>query len=194
MTLYEYLNISEYGVELQGENDPGRIVIDEFIEAASKIPKNIIDYNINNDELATICLNACYRAEEFLTKAELFRDFKKINADSIFGKLMVVSTIQVTIRKEALKKEEEYVEALGKLHVAEAYVAYFDRLKSSFEKTHYMAKGRETRENQDTKLSGYEPHENVKGINRGSVTESHQLRYVPEMHKEKGGIQELDLS
>ena len=192
MNLYEYLNISEYGVELQGENDPGRIVIDEFIDAAEKIPKNIIDYNINNDELATICLNACYRAEGFLTRAELYRDFKKMNADSVFGKLMVNSSIQVTIRKEALKKEDDYVEALGKLHIAEAYVAYFERIKSAFEKTHYMAKGRETRENQDTKLANYEPHEVIRQPVRRSPSVPQQQLYVDESET-KGGVEDYNL-
>jgi len=193
MNLYEYLNISEYDVDLEGQNDPGRIEIDEFIEAAAKIPKNIIDYNIGNDDLATICLNSCYRAEQFLTKAELFRDFKKINADAVFGSLMVKSELQVTIRKESLKKEIDYVKALGKLHIAQAYVSYFERLKSSFEKTHYMAKGRETRENQDTKLSTYEPHENVRSRYVQNPAGNHQEYEEDEVEQEKPGIQDYNL-
>ena len=171
MNLYQYLNIEEYGVKLEGKNDPGRVVIDEFLEASSQIPKHINNYMTSNDELATMCLSNCDRAEEELTKAELFRDFKKTELDFALGTLMVNSTVQVTIRKEAIKKEETYADALNKLHVAEAYVSYFSRLKNTFDKTHYLAKGREMRDEKGIKRSNYEPHENLK---YSQQTEEHQ--------------------
>lgn len=181
VTLYQYLKLSELGIELSERNDPGKDDISYIVEVARMIPKNQQELeNIHPEELATCCLSAFHRTSELITKASIWMSYQKIALDATYGSLIAKSEQPATIRKEIVKSDDIYVNAAKEYEKAKAYFQFYTGVLSSFEKGHYWAKSKEQKDVTENRMSGYEPHEKTysKGeMHDVSTANEHRVSY-----------------
>ncbi len=194
ITLYEYLNLKELGIELSENYEPGKDDITYLVETAKKIPRTpeeIEDFSASY--LASICLVASQRCTELLTRSTIWSGYRKVDLDSTYGSLVDVSEKPATLAKEVSKSNENYKTHARQYEKGKAYVVFYTGLLSHFEKGHYWAKSKEISNNQENKSAGYETHNASDGVFGGEQTKEvgNGGSYSSEKHRQKQPVEDV---
>lgn len=169
LTLAEYLKFNDYNLETDAK-DPGKEDVYFLIKVAKLIPKTPDKLaDVDAGLIATYCLAAIQTANAKYTKALMWQRLRKVDLDSVLGSLIRDSTKPATIAEKSSKAEETYMKA-ARLHgLAESYVEFYKNMLENFRATHYWARAQEVEENNENKISGYDPHEfKGKGVGKAN--------------------------
>jgi hypothetical protein len=168
ITLEKYLGFEAYDVEAD-PLDPGKEDITFLVQVAKLIPRTPLEIaKVDPGILASYCLAAHQTASAIHAKATIWWRLKDIAAESALSIAIVNAGAPATNAEKRAKSDESYQKAAGKAAKGEAYVRFLDSMKTNFETGHYWAKGQESANNKESKMSGYEPHQSPRGL--GSIS------------------------
>lgn len=159
LTLGEYLKFNDYNLETDAK-DPGKEDVYFLIKVAKLIPKTPDKLaDVDAGLIATYCLAAIQTANVKYTKALMWQRLRKVDLDSVLGRLIRDSAKPATIAEKSSKAEPDYEKAATLHGLAESYVEFYKNMLENFRATHYWARAQETEERSENKMSGYDGHE-----------------------------------
>jgi hypothetical protein len=177
MITYDYLKFNSLGIQNE-PNSPGYHEIDFLLEVAAMIPKKMEDLeNVDPEILASSCLAALFTVSRYHAEALAWCGWREVEAQSILGKLMIASEMQVTIRKDSVRSDQKYVDSQNKFKTAMAYTEFYSGLKKGFEAGHYWARSKEAAANAEMRKSGYDVHEQKNTIEQKQQQQSSELSF-----------------
>jgi hypothetical protein len=163
ITLEQYLGFGVYDIE-NDPLDPGKEDITFLVQVARLIPRTPLEIaKVDPSILASYCLAAHQTASSIHAKATVWKRLKELDADSALSSAIVNAGAPATNAEKRARSDELYIKASKKSAKGDAYVRFLDSMKTNFEAGHYWAKGQETAANKESKMSGYEPHQQSPG-------------------------------
>lgn len=163
ITLEQYLGFNVYDVEVD-PLDPGKEDITFLVQVAKLIPRTPLEIaRVDPSILASYCLAAHQTASAIHAKSTVWWRLKTIASESALANAIVNAGAPATNAEKRAKSDEHYQRAAGKAAKGEAYTRFLDSMKTNFETGHYWAKGQEAAANKESKMSGYEPHQQSPG-------------------------------